>query len=97
MTPVYGKLVEMVTKQQCFSSMGFRSTSHLLLLRFWLWMWGLEYVLGCYDGGEKNDNVGTPGYWVYLENCSSKTSISELEEIFEIHQILTPRHGKKKQ
>lgn len=33
----------------------------------------------------------------YLENCSSKTSISELEEIFEIHQILILRHGKKKQ
>lgn len=65
MTPVYGKLVEMVTKQQWFSSMGFQNTSHLLLLRFWLWM-GLGCVLGCYDGGEKNDNVGTPGYCVWI-------------------------------
>lgn len=33
----------------------------------------------------------------HLENYSSRTSLSEPEEISEVHQILTLRLGRKKQ
>lgn len=62
--------------------MGFPNAANHLLLRLWVRWMGPGYGLGCHDGGQGVTVLAHLGVrFGYLENCSSKMSLSELEEI----------------